>query len=167
MGTGTTGGNNICGARYSDDVDSANSDRIASEYGREPMHRALLASEDSEGGLPQNFDIPNKENRAVQLPNQDPVSRRYGDFFIPGMDTTTAIPANGVSKDVWTGLQVSGNSFVLGGAHCQNWTIKDPPTEKGWKAGEALEKTNDERLKGTYDSGSACLTNALLICISY
>ena len=50
-GEGTARADSICQARYSMDKGSASGNR----------HKALLAAEDDEGGLPQEFPIPGKD----------------------------------------------------------------------------------------------------------
>ena len=113
----------ICQASYEMDVSEADRMRIAgeAEVGETGVqHRALLATEDSMGGLPQSFDIHGKDSLPIQRPDgTTAIAASYSDFFTLDTPTPSAVGVGVVITTVWvwTGLD---NSLGLGN-HCGKW----------------------------------------------
>ena len=96
----------------------SDAERMNIEAGKTPVHRAFLASS---GNLPQNFLLRGRDSLDVRRPvDNERISDSWADFFQANQDTAVPIDTT-ISRYYHTGLERSGDSFVLG-ANCEDWT---------------------------------------------
>ena len=162
---GTDRADAICAARYG--MDAGTDDdraRIAGEAETARIslqHKALLATEDDMGGLPESFDIRGKDSLKLQRPDgRTTIANSWSDFFTPDMPARGKVSESG-GLLVWTGIT---ENFTLGN-HCQNWTSPDDTEygHYGW-----TDKTSNDRL-GDSTPNRICSTAASsrFICITH
>ena len=155
----------ICQNSYAGDAGTADErTRIAGEdrglnaagENNPPSHRAVLADSNL---LPQNFDIPNKENREIQIPDQTKISDNYQKLFDAGEDIDAIFAT---AAFYWTGISgaLAAGSFQLG-SHCDNW-ISASSSDNGHDS--TSTQLNHERFGR---SVSACSSTNALVCVSY
>ena len=155
---GRAGADSICEARYATDVDPIDSERIDSERGGAPSHKALLA--DRTLHPKDDTGIPNKETRAIQKPDLTLITDSWADFFDSSMTVGTI--ADGTIDDAtlqlyWTGLNAS---FTLG-VHCQDWMS----AISGVRGNTGVQPSSNTERLGFSDA--SCLSSYKLLCITH
>ena len=165
---GVVGADAICAARYS--MDAGNGDdrnRIAEEarVGRISLkHKALLAAEDDNGGLPQAFDIRGKDSLPIRRPDETKIADSYSDFFTPTTPLRNAISMNDPANRYFTGMNDTFMLIPMG--HCQNWTSPDSADEGRY----GLANSKDSWLssgQGGCDSATTPFSFHGILCITH